>query len=156
VTPTPAGLASLLAPARAGGAPGAARAPAHDAGALDFARLLQQAQGAELDSGRAVTLADGVEMTLSEAQLSRLAAAADRAEAAGAITAAVLIDGEALVMDVARRTITGRIDLAGGEPFYGVDTVVSAPEASGAPLAAPRPALHNNPSLLDVLSRRSA
>lgn len=151
MSPIPAGLASLLG--TAGPAMGAARAPAHDASALDFARLLEQARGAELDSGRPVTAAAELDLELSGEQLNRIAAAADRAEAAGAITAAVLIDGEALVMDVASRSITGRIDLAGGEPLYGIDTVVSAPAAGQAPLSAPPAALHTNPSLLEALKR---
>lgn len=152
MSPIPAGLASLLG--AAGSATGAARAPAHDASALDFARLLEQARSAELDSGRPVTAAAELDLNLSGDQLTRIAAAADRAEAAGAITAAVLIDGEALVMDVASRTVTSRIDLAGGEPLYGIDTVVNAPAAgSQAPLSAPPAALHTNPSLLEALKR---
>jgi len=154
VTPMPAGLVSLLGIAgRAGGAGPPAR---HDAGSLDFARLLEQAQSAELASGRPVTLARGVDLTLTEEQLARVAAAADRAEAAGAFTAAVLIDGEALVMDVATRTITGRIDIGAGEAFYGVDTIVSAPPAHEAPPTGPPASLHVNPSLLEALAKRSA
>jgi hypothetical protein len=156
VSPISAGLASLLGVGGAGRALGTPAAPARSAGALDFARLLEQAQAAELESGRQVTVGRGVHVSLSDEQLARVAAAADRAEAAGAITAAVLIDGEALVMDVAARTITGRLDVGAGEAFYGVDTIVSAPPEVEAPIAGPPAALHTNPSLLEALQKRSA
>lgn len=155
MSPVPAGLASLLG-AAGGLRAGASASSGLHAGSIDFARLLEQAQAAELESGRAVTVARGVEVALSEDQLGRIAAAADRAEAAGAITAAVLIDGEALVMDVAARTITGRLDMGAGEAFYGVDTVVSAAPVGEAPVAGPPAALHMNPSLLEALHKRSA
>lgn len=155
MSPVPVGLAALLG-AAGGVRAGAAGSPALRGGAVDFARLLEQAQAAELESGRQVTVARGVDVSLCEDQLGRIAAAADRAEAAGAITAAVLIDGEALVMDVAARTITGRVDMGAGEAFYGVDTIVSAPAHAEASVAGPPAALHMNPTLLEALQKRFA
>ncbi|MFG0285422.1 MAG: hypothetical protein ACF8R7_13475 [Phycisphaerales bacterium JB039] len=153
MTPLPLGLLSLL-PAAARSVHGPA--PAHSPASADFADLLEQAQQAQFSSGRAVALGPGLDLRLTDEQLQRLATAADRAEAAGATTAAVLLDGHALVLDVGARTITAAVDPAGAEPIVGVDAVIAAPPAQ--PAAAPRPGatIISNPSLLEALSRPTA
>ena len=72
-----------------------------------FADLLAKARDGNLASGLPVTIAKGAGVELNAEQLSRVGAAADRAQAAGADRAVVLIDGAAVKLDVATRNITG-------------------------------------------------
>jgi hypothetical protein len=121
-----AGSASAMTPSRAG--------------ALPFSQLLEQAKAGAMDSGRPVTLGQGVHADLTEDQMKRVAAALDRAEAAGAAVAVVLVDGAALTVDVLKREVTAAAQASPQQVLTGIDAVVLAAEprnettaASGAP-----------------------
>ncbi|MEX2219888.1 MAG: hypothetical protein WD749_14140 [Phycisphaerales bacterium] len=116
--------ASLARPGRAGAA--------DSAGGADFKALLEQARKGELASGREVTLASGCGVTLTDSQLQRLAAAADRAEAQGVGRAIVLIDGMAIRLDVSIREVTGAADLSAGGVLTDIDAVIGVPPDTGA------------------------
>jgi len=134
--------------ARATGAPGA-----------DFSALLEQAKAGTLSSGRTVKIARGAGVSLSEDQIARVSAAADRAESQGATNALIMIDGLALKVDLTMREITGQADLTGGGVLTGFDAVVSAPKAGRNPAAAPLPSAGagwGNASLLESMSKASA
>jgi len=90
-----------------------------------FEELLKRARENDTPSGSPVRVAGGSGVTLNENQLARVAAAADKAEAAGAARALVLIDGQALMLDVGVRTITGRASLEGTNVHAGFDAVIS-------------------------------
>jgi hypothetical protein len=149
--------AGLLSGARA------KAAPAHAEGE-SFADLLKKAESGQLSSGREVTIGEGVDVKLGREQLAGLAAAADRAEASGALNVMVLIDGMALKLDVQNRSITAKADLAAGQVLTGVDAVVSIPGAGhsarageAAPPVLPYPGGSGglNPSLARTLAARS-
>ena len=91
--------------------------------AAPFAELLRQASDGNLPTKLKVSVQSGAGLSLSDAQLARLSAGADRAEAAGLRTALVLIDGQRLVMDVHSREITGKAADAGGV-VGGVDGLI--------------------------------
>lgn len=81
-----------------------------------------------------VRLADGAGLALTDAQLARVAPLASKAEAEGAGRAVVLIDGQALLLDVATRTITGSATAQPGSDggiSTGIDAVITVP-SSGA------------------------
>jgi hypothetical protein len=127
----------------------------------DFAMLLERASKGELSTGRPVTVAKGAGLKLSEEQLRRIAAAADRAEAIGASRALVLIDGKAITLDIASREVTGQVDPSAGSLLNGVDAVIGVPapatlQGAGATPASilplPRQGAIGNPSLLRALS----
>lgn len=103
----------------------------------DFAELLAKAGEGQIISGLPVTIAKGAGVELNVEQLMRVGAAADRAQAAGADRAVVLIDGSALKLDVATRTITGPADLSPGSTHGDIGAlVVAAAGASAANRAA--------------------
>ncbi len=112
--------------------PGLANAAVHSVGsALDrlvpgsnsFADHLKKAQG---DTDRLpVEIGRGVEVELTQEQMARIAEAADRAEAEGASSAVVMIDGMALELDVMLRTIRSVVDQESGLKT-GIDAVVYA------------------------------
>lgn len=125
---------------------------------LNFSELLGQAQRGEIASGLPVQIGKGAGVELSADQLARAAIAADRAQAAGADRAVLMIDGMALKLDVATRTISGNAELTPGAALADIDAVVVAPEASSeaaaarqaaAQLSASTPA---NASLLEALA----
>lgn len=101
-------VASLLSRLASGVLPpGIDRASAtSDANASGFAALLAKAREGGVSSGREVTLGTGVPMSLSDADVSRLSVAADVLEAAGATQAMVVLNGQALHLDVSGRLIT--------------------------------------------------
>lgn len=128
---------------------------------VDFESLLRDAESGLLRSGRGVDVAPESTLELTAEQLERVAAAADRAEAAGADRAVVLLDERALVVDVQTRRVTGEIDVASGEPVTGVDVVLRAPPAggesgsggAGGPVPLPgRSPIGVSPSLLELMS----
>lgn len=108
-----------------------AAAPA--VGTATFDELLRRARESTTPSGAPVTIAGGSGVSLNEQQLQRLAAAADKAEAAGASRALVLIDGQALMLDVGVRTVTGRASLEGTNVHSGFDAVISVESGGGVP-----------------------
>jgi hypothetical protein len=131
------------------------RTAAAQAGALDFASLLQKARSGAVSSGKPVTVGAGSGVTLSEQQIKRLEQAADVAEASGATKALVLMDGMAIKLDVGVRTVLGASAMNDASVLTGFDAVVRVPD-QGAPVAMQAAALPNglsNSSLLKVLSQ---
>ena len=133
---------------------------------LSFDQLLQTA----LTPGTArptepVAVDPAAGITLNDRDLERIASATDRAAAAGARSALVLIDGKALTVDVASRTVTGEANLD-QTVAIGVDAVVKAPNPEGSssenadesdgddtPLAASDPrSFISNTTLRDLLA----
>lgn len=112
-----------------------------------FAGLLRQAQAGALVSERPVTIgreAAAAGVQLNAEQIGRVSAAADKAEVSGVRSALVLIDGQALRLDIASRSITGAADVASGV-VSGIDGLInlspnltSRPDAAaGAPFRLP-------------------
>lgn len=98
-----------------------------------FASLLAREASGSLASGRPVSVREGSGLELSEQQLSRIGAALDRAEAAGAQRAVVLVDGQALRVDVGVRQIVERVDLQSISVLPGIDAIVQAGDQRSAP-----------------------
>jgi hypothetical protein len=145
-------LRLLSAQATPGVAPGPSAA--ESGGALDFAKMLDQARAGQLRSGREVSIAKGAGVQLSDDQLKRISAAADIAEAQGATRALIMIDGIAMKLDVSMRQITGSVDLKSQGVLTGIDAVIHVPDiAEATPGRAPKPI--ENSSLLDILSRQT-
>ncbi|MGD9692781.1 MAG: hypothetical protein AB7G17_05725 [Phycisphaerales bacterium] len=117
---------------------GASGAPV---GGASFETLLEQARAGRVETGRDVRLGDGVRVALSDAQMRRVSAAVDAAEASGAVRALVIVDGNALTVDVGSRTILGCCDAHSAGVIAGVDAVVTTGPAeegdvvSAAPLS---------------------
>jgi len=148
----------LLKALGAGLAPAGVGAPtaAQPTDGPSFDSLLQQAQGGSLSSGIPVRVMRQAGLSLSPSQLARLSDAADRAEAAGANRALVMMDGMALTMDVPTRTITGQADTSATKVLNGVDAVVTVANGAGdlpGQVAAPSAGLMNS-SLLKILAAR--
>jgi len=122
---------------------------------------------AKAGSGLPVTVAGSSGVELTNEQLARVAQAADKAEAQGAQRALVMIDGQALQLDVGVRQITGKVDLNATDVLPGIDAVVWASGQSSGPsgAAAAKEAAGTlrfkslqgwNPSLLRVLGAENA
>ncbi len=92
-----------------------------------FDELLASAKAGRLASGRAISTAHEGE-PISPQQLQRLAIAADRAEASGAQRAVLLLDGRALLLDVATRTVS--MELSASSALEQIDTAVYVPTES--------------------------
>jgi hypothetical protein len=106
---------------------------ANATGAIDFAKLLAQAKGGEVKSGLPVALDPKLGVELDASGHERLSAAVDRLEAAGASRGVVMIDGHALVVDVADRKVTGLVN--DESEVAGVQGVVRAAPAGDADAA---------------------
>lgn len=104
----------------------------------DFDTMLGLARGGKLSSGRACAIDGSLGLDLTQDQLARLSAAADTAQTSGAGRALILLDGQALELDVANRRVTGR--LLGPARAEGFDAVIAAAPSSDAPVAS-KPAL---------------
>lgn len=105
-----------------------------------FDDLLAQASKGAISSGRPVEAGFEAQPPLDGTQLERLAAAADQAEAAGARTALVMIDGRAFALDVESRTLTSELSGGSGIQTLHVDAAIAVPGdgaqgAATAPLA---------------------
>lgn len=125
MTGTPLDLMSLVGlGTRLLGRGGGAKAPA-----AGFAEALDGARAGSLGSGRVVVSGPELGVDLSADQLARLSHAADMAEAQGATTAAVLMDGMVIRLDVASRTA---LESAPAESavMADVDAVLSAGPSS--------------------------
>lgn len=152
-------LQRLSSGIRPGGADAAPR-PLSGGGEINFADLLAKAAGGQISSGLTVNVAQNAGVELNADQLARMSVAADKAQAAGAARAVVLIDGQALTLDVATRTISGKADLSPGAALSNIDAVIVAPASGGGkpgpqaspggPFATLTPA--PNASLLDALA----
>lgn len=92
----------------------------------DFAALLDKARAGDLPSDLPVQLGKDVQAPLTPDQLQRIALAADKAESAGMASALVLIDGQALLLDVTSRTITGSVS-PDASTLDNIDGIVAAP-----------------------------
>lgn len=101
-------------------------------GGLDFARMLEQARGGSLASGRQVTLGKGAGVELTDDQIKRISVAADIAEAQGATRALVMIDGMAIKLDVSMREVTGAVDMKKAGVLTGIDAVIDVPSTDSA------------------------
>jgi hypothetical protein len=119
-----------------------------------FADLLGKAKAGAVASGLPVEIDRALGLSLTEAQMTRLSQAADRAESAGIQRAMIMIDGMALLMDVKTRTVTGNANLAAG-PVPGIDGVVSAGSGGDEPAQVlPVPAgASSNASLSALLAK---
>lgn len=140
-------------------------APAQPASpeSADFAELLRQVREGEIASGRPVKVPGDLGIELTKDQMQRLAEAADRAEAAGAESVVVMIDGHLLHLDVQSRQVLRSVELRQGEVLSDIDAVVNASEpqetdgksppvaAQLADLARSTPGL--NPSLVQQLAK---
>lgn len=122
-------------------------------GSNSFADHLKKAQDGT--DRLPVEIGRGVEVELSQDQLARLAEAADRAEAEGASTAVVMIDGMALELDVTLRTIRGVVDQSSGLKT-GIDAIVYAEQAAEKqPLTGPS-GLADNADIRKIVGDRAA
>jgi hypothetical protein len=127
-----------------------------------FDELLAGAFAGRVRSDRPVQVAAEVQPPLDAAQLERLAMAADRAEAAGARRALMLLDGRGVIMDVATRSVVAemkpgdvgdmlRVEAAmvvpvvardgdrNGSPFAGLNALTSARLSGAADMTADAP-----------------
>lgn len=134
---------------------------------LDFASLLSKADAGALSSGRSIKLGKNANVSLTDAQLQRLAKAADTAEASGAKRLLALIDGQGVVIDLASRTVEGSLgatSAAGvGGVLTGIDAAIVVPPdggdaaAPGAPLVgAPGASPVPLPSVTQIANRSLA
>jgi hypothetical protein len=89
-----------------------------------FDQLLSLASKGAVHSGRQIELAFEPLPPLESAQLERLAAAADQAQAAGAKRALMLIDGRGFVLDVASRTLIAELASDPAARLVNIDAAV--------------------------------
>lgn len=130
-------LSSGVLPRGVGETPGAlGRASVASSG---FADLLSAAKDGTLASGRPVSPEKGSDPALTEAQLARMGAIADRAEASGASRVLVQMDGKWFKLDVGARQVSPAAEPRAGELTTGFDAVVreESDEARAARAAAP-------------------
>jgi hypothetical protein len=96
--------------------------------ATSFESLLAAAKQGQIQSDEPVTINRGVKLELSPEQLERVGIAVDRAESLGMNTALVLIDGQALTVDVSSRRVMASVD-ASTIAVTDIDGVLAAPPA---------------------------
>ncbi|MDP1661479.1 MAG: hypothetical protein Q8L55_06145 [Phycisphaerales bacterium] len=106
-----------------------AAGPAANHGGLNFAGLLTAARAGSVTSDRPVEAAPEVAGKLTPEQLQRIAVAADHAESAGMVDALVLIDGQAVKLDVLSRQVTAVMDPR-TVAITNIDGVLAAPPSS--------------------------
>ena len=94
-----------------------------------FGELLSLVADGTIASDRPITVADPDALTepLTDAQLARLASAADQAEAAGARNAVMLMDGRGFVLDVHDRAVTSELGPAASSGVVPIDAAVYVP-----------------------------
>lgn len=114
-------------------------APAAGTDPTSFATLLHRAQAGQIITGREVTVHPTAGVELTPEQLGRVGIAADRAEAAGASRALVLIDGRALVVDIGLRQVVRQASFDDQHVLTGIDAVVQAPHPASPDADAPVP-----------------
>ena len=103
-----------------------------------FAQLLDAASDGKIHSGRQIELSCELNPPLSASQMERLANAADMAEAAGARTAMMMIDGRGFVMDVKNRAITTEMN-GSNTPMTPVDLAMNVSKDGAAVSSRPLP-----------------
>jgi hypothetical protein len=111
----PAVRPAFAAPPRSGKAPVESQS---------FDQLLALARGGQMHSGRQVGVGCELNPPLDAQQLERLAGAADQAEADGSHRALMIMDGRALVLDVASRTIEAELTDQNAPSTSNIDTAV--------------------------------
>src|SRR6267142_1940354 len=74
-----------------------------------FDQLLRLASRGSICSGRQIEVGCELQPPLEAGQLERLASAADQAQAEGSSKALMLVDGRALILDVASRRIEAEL-----------------------------------------------
>lgn len=104
-------------------------AAAATVGGLNFSSLLSAARAGNVTSDRPVEAAPEAAGKLSPEQLQRIAVAADHAESAGMVDALVLIDGQAVKLDVLSRQVTAVLDPR-TVAITDIDGVLAAPPSS--------------------------
>lgn len=146
--------AALLARLGSGPSPHEAARPAQPPiEGLSFAAILDKAATGAISSGRRVEVGRGVPFTPTDSQLDRISRAADAAEASGAVRALVLIDGLAVSVDLATRTIDGVQDAAAPGVISNVDAaVIAAPDSAPSSPAFGPAGTPANARLADVLA----
>lgn len=98
-------------------------------GGANFAGMLSAARKGTVTSDRPVEASAEAAGKLTAEQLQRIAVAADHAESAGMNTALVLIDGQAVKLDVLGREVTGVMDPR-TVAVTDIDGVLAAPPSS--------------------------
>lgn len=98
-----------------------------------FGQLLALVSDGSIKSDRVVTVSFEAKSELTDTQLARLATAADTAEASGAHTALMLIDGRGFVLDVGDRQLLRELEGDEGDQLVKIDAAVyvADPEADG-------------------------
>lgn len=112
-------------------------APAVTSGGESFATLLEQARTGQIGSGVPLRVPSHLGLNLNPSQVERLMKAADQAESQGAGRALVLMDGQAITIDVATRTVTGTVDASNPGVLQGIDAVIVAESDAKDPVGVP-------------------
>ncbi|MBS0188820.1 MAG: hypothetical protein JSS51_12180 [Planctomycetes bacterium] len=97
-----------------------------------FADLLASEKSGKLSSARGVNIRPEAGVKLSPEQLARIGTAIDKAEAAGAQNALVMIDGMALKVNVGVRQVVEQVDMQKSGVMTGIDAVIPAGDQTGA------------------------
>ncbi len=117
-----------------------------------FADLLANEARGKISSARPVAVRPESGVKLTPDQMSRLGVAIDRAEAAGAQHALVMMDGMALKVDVGVRQVVEQVDLKSATVTPGIDAVIHAGETKKIQTIAP-PVAGFHPSLSKILGK---
>ncbi len=122
-----------------------------DSGATSFASLLARAREGGISSGRTVTIGSGVNVALSEVDAARVSAAADVLEASGATQALVVLNGQALKLDVSGRMVTEVIPTSDANVVTGIDAFIDLDNMGFGTPATALPAGRSGQDLLRAL-----
>ncbi|MBL8875331.1 MAG: hypothetical protein JNM86_05985 [Phycisphaerae bacterium] len=117
-----------------------------------FAELLAGKASGKLSSDRGVNIRAESGVQLNSDQMARVANAMDKAEAAGAQHALVMIDGMALKVDVGVRQVVEQIDMKQSAVMSGIDTVIHAGDQTASAQKPVMPGAGFHPSLAKILS----
>mgnify|MGYP001267656806 CR=1 FL=1 len=121
-----------------------------------FADLLAGKASGKLSSDRGVNIRSDSGVQLNADQMTRVANAMDKAEAAGAQHALVMIDGMALKVDVGVRQVVQQVDMKQSSIMSGIDTVIQAGDHTASAQKATMPSAGFHPNLAKILSGDSA
>jgi hypothetical protein len=113
-------LEPSIRPTYVGGTADQPRAPIEEQGFDQMLALVSRG----MVQGRPVEIGFDLEPELDESQQQRLSAAADLAEAAGARTAILLLDGRGLLLEVGGRTLTAELSVNARSPIVQLDAAV--------------------------------
>ena len=119
-----------------------------------FDTLLDQARQGLVESGRTVSAGDATAEPLTPDQVQRLSSAADLAEASGARTALLMMDGRGLVLDVPTRTLTAELGADTPSRVAHPDTAVYVPGDDEATATLPPPGGVASRAVTDALNSR--